>query len=138
METHVAGRGWTAGPEVSERTKRRSHSAAYKVQILEQADACKTPSEVGALLRREGLYSSHLSVWRKQRHDSTLQALSGKRGRRAKSPEELETERLRRENAKLRRRLERAEFLIAVQKKASEILGVTFPPMPSDDEEEPD
>jgi transposase-like protein len=123
---------------VSERAKRRSHSAAYKLQVLVQAEACKNSGEVGALLRREGLYSSHLATWRRQRREGSLEALSGKRGRKAKSPEELETERLRRENAKLRRRLERAEFLIEIQKKASEILGMKLPEMPSGDEEEPD
>jgi transposase len=127
-----------SGPEVLERARRRSHSAEYKLQVLQQADACKNSGEIGALLRREGLYSSHLASWRRQRREGSLQALSNRRGRKSKSPEQLEAEKLRRENAQLRRRLERAEFLIEIQKKASEILGMKLPEIPSDDEDESD
>lgn len=112
-------------PEVDARPKRRNFSASYKLQILQQADACKEPGEVGALLRREGLYSSHLVDWRRQRDEGALLSLAKKRGRKTtKTPLSEENERLRRENARLRERLEQAETIIEVQKKISEILGI--------------
>src|SRR5690606_30919917 len=105
-------------------------------RVLKEADACTSSGEVGALLRREGLYSSHLALWRKQSREGTLRALSSKRGRKEKSAAEIEAARLRREVATLRRRLERAEFLLGVQKKASEILGLEFPPIPPEEDED--
>lgn len=100
-------------PELAERPKRRSFSAEYKLKVLKQADACKKPGELGALLRREGLYSSHLSSWRRQREQGEL---GRKRGRKGADP--LETE-----NAKLRRRAERAEAELAKARKVIEVQG---------------
>ena len=123
-------------PEVVEKAVRRKFSSAYKLKIVKEADACSAQGDVAALLRREGLYSSHLSTWRKQREEGTLRALSPKkRGRKAKTAAELEVEKLRRENRRLQRKLERAEFLLDVQKKASQILGVELPPVEEDEDE---
>ena len=105
--------------EVPERAKRRRFTAAYKLKIVQEADRCSS-GEGGALLRREGLYSSHLAVWRRQRDEGALSSLSQKRGRKAKrSPEEIELERLRRENAGLRERQTQLELIVAAQKKVA-------------------
>jgi transposase-like protein len=100
-------------PELTERPKRRSFTAEYKLKILKQADACKEQGEIGALLRREGLYSSHISTWRRQRDAGEL---GRKRGRKGADP--LETE-----NAELRRRAERAEAELAKARKVIEVQG---------------
>ena len=138
VKENVPGNGSSfPDPEVPERATRRRFTLDYKLRILNEADACKDRGEVGALLRREGLYSSHLTTWRHQRQEGTLRALSKKRGRKGKSDLELENERLRREKKKLERKLERAEFLLEIQKKASAILGVELPPVEElDDVEE--
>jgi transposase-like protein len=104
------------GPELIEGPKRRRFSAAYKLRVLREADACSRPGEVGALLRREGLYSSILSEWRKQREAGSLEALERPRGRRPADPLEAE-------NAMLRRRAERAEAELAKARKVIEIQG---------------
>ena len=104
------------------RSQRRRFTAEYKLRILEEADRCKEPGEIGALLRREGLYSSHLTKWRRQRDESVRAALGQKRGRKAADPLNGEVNRLRRENARLHRDLERAEKVIEVQGKVSELL----------------
>ena len=113
-------------PEVPERARRRYFSAQYKLRVLEEADACRAPGEVGALLRREGLYSSQLTAWRRARREGSLQALAKPRGPqgRRRDPVAGENERLRKENARLRRRLEQAQAILEIQKKASEILGI--------------
>jgi transposase len=100
-------------PELTERPRRRSFSAEYKLKVLKEADACRKPGELGALLRREGLYSSHLSSWRRQREKGEL---GRKRGRKGADP--LETE-----NAELRRRAERAEAELAKARKVIEVQG---------------
>ncbi len=100
-------------PELTERPKRRSFTAEYKLKVLKQADACKKPGELGALLRREGLYSSHLSSWRRQRDAGEL---GRKRGRKGADPIE-------KENAELRRRAERAEAELAKARKVIEVQG---------------
>jgi len=113
-------------PEVLPRAKRRQFVAEYKLRILEEADACTKRGQIGALLRREGLYSSHLSNWRQQRALGQLKGLSPKkRGRKAPDPAEVEMARLRQENERLRSRLEQAELIIDVQKKLSRLLGLT-------------
>lgn len=112
-------------PEVEPKAKRRRFSAAYKARILEEVD--RTPGQTGAILRREGLYSSHLTSWRKQRRAGTLKALGRKRGRKGKSEEQRELEQLRRENARLQRELEKSQIVIDAQKKLAEILGVDLP-----------
>ncbi len=116
-------------PQVSEKAQRRQFSAEYKLRILEEAEDCTQRGELGSLLRREGLYSSHLSEWRKQRKSGALRELSKKRGRKprkdaagAQRIAELE-----RENKRLRRKLTQAETIIDVQKKLSQALGITAP-----------
>lgn len=116
-----------ADPEVSEKARRRQFSAEYKLRILREADASSEPGEIGALLRREGLYSSHLGIWRRQRDDGTLQGLAPrKRGRRTKAvnPLSKRVAELERENERLKGRLKQAEIIIDVQKKVSQILGI--------------
>lgn len=118
-----------ANPEVLEKAMRRRFSAEYKLRILKLADSCTEPGSLGALLRREGLYASNLKTWRRQRDEGTLEALSPKkRGRKAieRNPLALEVERLRRENEKLSNRLKQAELIIDVQKKVSQMLGITL------------
>lgn len=114
-------------PQVVPKAERRQFSAEYKLRILAEADACTERGEIGALLRREGLYSSHLEKWRKQRDRGALagaqRAPRGqKRGRRP-DPQAAEIARLQRENEQLRSRLERAEHIIDVQKKLAHLLG---------------
>jgi transposase-like protein len=117
-------------PEVAERARRRSFSASYKLEILEAADRCSQPGEIGKLLRREGLYSAHLSKWRKQRDEGVLAALSPKRrGRKPRRPDPSARRiaELERDNARLQRDLRKAQTIIEVQKKLSEILGIELP-----------
>ena len=114
-------------PEVVPQAKRRQFTAEYKLRILKEADNCTEPGQVGALLRREGLYSSHLTTWRRQRAKGQFEGLSPKkRGR--KSPEQntlaKELAALQRENEQLKVRLEQAEMIIDVQKKLSHLLGL--------------
>lgn len=112
--------------EVMPKAKRRAFSEAYKLRILEEVD--QSAGQTGAILRREGLYSSHLTSWRKQRRDGSLKALAPrKRGRKGKSETKRENERLLKENRRLQRELEKAQVLIDAQKKLAEILGVTLP-----------
>ena len=116
-----------ADPEVPEKARRRRFSAEYKMRILEEADACSEPGEVGALLRREGLYSSHLVVWRRQRAEGTLEGLRPrKRGRKPQpiNPLAKKVAELERKNKRLEQRLKQAEIIIDVQKKVSQILGI--------------
>lgn len=118
-------------PEVVVKPKRRQFTAEYKHRILQEAEACTQPGEVGALLRREGLYSSHLTTWRHQRQRGELQGLApAKRGRKS-DPYAAEFARLQRENARLQAQVKRAELIIDVQKKLSQLLGL--PETPSDD-----
>ena len=113
-------------PEVVPRAKRRRFSAEYKQRILEEAEGCTQRGQIVALLRREGLYSSHLSKWRRQRSLGQLEGLSPKkRGRKPQDPAVEEMARLQRENERLRARLEQAEMIIDVQKKLSQLLGLT-------------
>jgi transposase len=121
-------------PEVSEKAKRRRFSAEYKLAILREVDACTEPGQIGALLRRERLYSSHLVDWRRQRDAGAFQALARKRGRKPTDPARVEVERLRRENERLRGRLAQAEKVIEIQGKVSELLGIPLDPA-SDDEQ---
>jgi transposase len=103
-------------PELVERPRRRRFSAQYKLEILEKADACTRSGEVGELLRREGLYTSHLTYWRKQRKDGALKELGRSRGRKP-------AERRDRDIAELRRRAERAEAELDKAKKVIAIQG---------------
>ena len=111
-------------PQVPEKARRRSFSAQYKLNILEQAEHC-APGELGSLLRREGLYSSQLSQWRKQREQGSLKELSKKRGRKpGRDPNARRLAELERENKRLRHKLKQAETIIDVQKKLSQALGI--------------
>ena len=103
-------------PELVERAKRRKFTAKYKLEILEKADACTQPGEVGELLRREGLYTSHLTYWRKQRRDGALKELGQSRGRK---PADRRDQQI----AELTRRAEQAEAELAKAKKVIEIQG---------------
>lgn len=103
-------------PELVQRPKRRRFTAAYKLEVLQQADACTKPGEIGALLRREGLYSSLLTEWRRQRERGALEALERPRGRPKADPRQ-------REVADLRRRAERAESDLAKARKVIEVQG---------------
>jgi transposase len=119
-----------ANPEVPEKPVRRRFEAAYKLRILEEADRCSEPGQLGLLLRREGLYSSHLTTWRRLRERGSLQSLEPKkRGRKAhaKDVAAQEVARLQRENQRLIERLKQAEKIIEIQKKVAEILGTTLP-----------
>lgn len=111
-------------PEVVARAKRRQFSAEYKHRILAEAEGCSGPGEIGALLRREKLYSSHLTRWRQQQTEEGLNGLSPqKRGRKA-DPQAEEMVRLQQENERLRSQLEQAELIMDVQKKLSQLLGL--------------
>src|SRR4051794_21517671 len=113
-------------PERLERARRRQFTVGDKLRILTEADAARTPGEIGALLRREGLYSSHLAGWRRQREEGILHALTPRRrGRPTSSPEQRELARLRQENERLGQRLAVAEAVIEIQKKVSVLLGLT-------------
>lgn len=113
-------------PEVLARPQRRRFSAAFKARIVEEAEGCTEPGEIGALLRREGLYSSQLSKWRQLYRAGALQALrDDKRGRKAtKHPLEDDVARLRKHNERLQGRLEQAEAIIEIQKKLAAMLGI--------------
>ena len=116
-------------PEVVPRAKRRRFSAEYKLRILEEADACSERGQIGSLLRREGLYSSHLTTWRQQREQGQLDGLGPKkRGRKPSVDEALmkELAELKRDKQRLENRLQQAETIIEVQKKLSGLLGLTL------------
>ena len=112
-------------PAVPEKPKRRRHAPEYKMRIVEEADACTQPGEIGALLRREGLYSSHLVDWRREYRTGAAQGLSGRRrGPKGKDPLVRQKEELEGQVARLQQRLRQAERIIEVQKKVSELLGI--------------
>jgi len=117
-------------PEVPEKKPRRRFTAQYKLRVLAEVDACTHTGEVGAILRREGLYSSNLTTWRRQREKGMLQGLTPKkRGRKKKesSPLARRIAELERENRHLSGKLKQAETIIEVQKKISEVLGISQP-----------
>ncbi len=114
-------------PEVSEKKPRRKFTARYKLQILAEADTCTQPGQIGALLRREGLYSSSLTTWRRQRKNGILKAMTPrKRGRKHKleNPLAKQVAHLEKEKRRLQLKLKKAELIIEAQKKMSEILGI--------------
>jgi len=113
---------------VPEKPKRRIFTPEFKARIVEEADACTEPGEVGALLRREGLYSSHLVDWRREYRRGALKGLgSHRRGPKGKDPLVREKEALEQKVARLQHRLQQAEAIIEAQKKLSEILGTPLP-----------
>lgn len=121
--------------EVTAKAKRRSFTAEYKLRILREADALGATGGIGEMLRREGLYSSHLASWRGERERGELAGLTErKRGRKAKADKALvkENQRLAREVARLEKRLAQAETIIEVQKKVATLLGI---PLKSPDDD---
>ena len=131
-------RNGTPDPEGPAKKPFRRYTAAYKLKVLGEADRCTKPGGTGALLRREGLYSSLLSSWRRQREAGEFDGLAGKkRGCDGAGREKFaaEVKRLRRENRRLEGRLRKAEVVIDIQKKASELLGI---PLNSPDDDEND
>jgi transposase-like protein len=115
-----------ADTEVAAKPVRRRFTAAYKQRILQAADHCAA-GELGALLRREGLYSSHLTTWRQQRDTGQLAGLAPKPRGPKPDPQAEELARLRRENERLQTRLQQAEAIIEAQKKLSQLFGLTLP-----------
>lgn len=115
--------------EVEPRAHRRAFTAEYKRAILEEADACVEPGQIGALLRREGLYSSHLAEWRAARERGVADALEPKKRGPKPTPHDVRDDKIAQlelEIARLRLRAERAEALIEVQKKLAALLGTPF------------
>jgi transposase-like protein len=115
--------------EVMARPARRRFTAEYKLRILQEAERC-APGEVGALLRREGLYSSHLTTWRQQREAGSLAALAAKKRGPKVDPQAEALARLQRENAKLQAKLARADLIIEAQKKLLVLLNLPIPEGP--------
>ena len=126
IETRETQGIWAvADPEVPEKAVRRRFTAEYKRRILKEADACKEPGQFGILLRREGLYSSNLTTWRRQAERGTLDALSPKkRGPKVQKPDPSlgRIAELEKENQKLKAKLHQAELIIEAQKKMAELL----------------
>ena len=113
-------------PQVTPKAERRRFSAEYKLRILAEADACTERGAIGALLRREGLYASHLEKWRQQRERGALHGLTAQKRGRKVAAEAVELGRLQRENTALQVRLQQAEIIIEVQKKLSTLLGLNI------------
>jgi len=135
MSTAMETSAMTVETEVVEKARRRRFKAAEKLRILKEADRCTKPGELGALLRREGLYSSHLSTWRAAQQRGELAGLATRR--RGPKPQLVDARdrkiaELERETRRLQRRLARAEGLIEVQKKVSQLLGI---PLANDDKD---
>lgn len=131
METVMIAPSGGQEVEVLAKAKRRRFTLEYKRRILREADRCRAAGEIGALLRREGLYSSHVSAWRAARERGELGGPGArKRGPQARPPDPRAKRiaELERENRRLRQRAERAEALVEVQKKLSELLGIELPP----------
>ena len=127
--TAVTAGGETPDPEVVGRAVRRRFSTAYKQRVLAEVEAALGTGEIGRIIRREGLYSSQLAAWRKARINSERIALAPKkRGPKSavKNPLEAENAQLKRDYAKLQKKLHTAELLIDLQKKVSQILGITL------------
>ena len=120
-------------PEVPAKAHRRRFTAEYRLRILKQADACKKPGELGALLRREGLYSSLLTNWRRQREQGGLREMRDRRRGPKPRPVDPRMKHLEAENRRLHRKLQRAETIITLQKKVAEILGIPLKPLEIDE-----
>jgi transposase len=131
-EAASGGVGRGAVPDPAVRTRgRRTFSAEYKARVLRELEACTGHGEVGALLRREGLYSSHIVQWKRQRAEAEERGLAPrKRGPRGKSAEVRRAEQLERENAKLQEDLRKANIIISYQKKVHALLGIPLPEVP--------
>ena len=120
-------------PEVPAKVQRRQFTAEYRRRMLKEAGACKKHGELGALLRREGLYSSHLANWRRQREQGEL--VAGRARTRGPTPKPIDprVKPLEVENRRLQRKLARAETIITLQKKVAEILGIPLKPLDIDE-----
>src|SRR5439155_12834884 len=129
----ATSRATAPDPEVPAKAVRRRFTAEYRLRILKQADACKKPGELGALLRREGLYSSLLTNWRRQRDHGALREMQGRRRGPKARPVDPRVKQLEAENRRLQRKLQRAETIITLQKKVAEILGIPLKPLDSDE-----
>ena len=125
IKANSTGQVQRPDPEVVPQAKRRTFSTAYKLRILEEVDRCDQRGQIGALLRREGLYSSHLTTWRRQRAVGQFSGLSPKRGRK-KDERAAEIAALRRENERLQSQLNQAELIISAQKKLAQALEQTL------------
>ena len=112
--------------EVVAKAKRKRFTAAEKLRILREVDACQGSGEIGALLRREGIYSSYLTTWRRQRERGELDGLAPQKRGPKPDPQAVEIARLKRENERLQKRLEQAEFIIDFQKKVAQMFGKTL------------
>jgi transposase-like protein len=119
--------------EVIAKAKRKQFSAAEKLRILREVDACRGSGEIGALLRREGIYSSYLTTWRRQRERGELDGLTPQKRGPKEDPQAVENARLKRENERLKKRLEQAELIIDFQKKAAQLFGKTLETPEGDD-----
>jgi transposase len=126
IKTNLNGKAKLASPdpEVVAQTKRRQFSAAEKLRVLAEIEQCE-PGQIGAILRREGIYSSHVSQWRRQQAKGQLAGLAGQKGGRHVDPQAVELAQLRQENERLKAQLERAELIIDVQKKVCQLFGLT-------------
>ena len=111
-------------PEVALKPRRRQYSAEYKQRVLQEYEACAEPGGRGALLRREGLYSSHIATWRRQRARGAWAGLAGRKRGPKVDPQAAEIARLLRDKERLRERLQRAELIIEVQINVSRLLGL--------------
>ena len=136
--TGVAGpvgpsRATAPDPEVPAKVQRRQFTAEYRRRILREADACQKHGELGALLRREGLYSSHLVNWRRQREQGELVAGRARKRGPVPKPVDPRVKQLEVENRRLQRKLARAETIITLQKKVAEILGIPLKPLDIDE-----
>ena len=120
-------------PEVPAKVQRRRFTAEYRRRIVQQADACKKPGELGALLRREGLYASYLTTWRRQREQGELVAGCARKRGPTPTPVDPRVRPLEVENRRLQRKLQRAETIITLQKKVAEILGIPLKPLDIDE-----
>ena len=133
-EMQVAG-PLTAVPDpvVEAKPRRRRFTAEYKLRLLREVERAKEPGDIGAILRREGLYSSHLVTWRRERDRVATAGLAARKRGPTAPMKDLRVTQLERENATLRRRLQRVETMLEIQKKASELLGIPLSP-PDNDE----
>ncbi len=129
----ATSRATAPDPEVPAKVQRRRFTAEYRLRIVQQADACDKPGELGALLRREGLYSSYLTNWRRQREQGALVSMRARKRGPTPRPIDPRVKHLAAENARLQRKLQRADTIITLQKKVAEILGIPLRPLDNDE-----
>ena len=120
--------------EVVSKPRRKQFSVGERQRILRESDACQGSGEIGALLRREGIYSSYLTTWRKQKERGELDGLSPQKRGPKTDPQAIELAKLRRENERLQKKLQQAELIIDIQKKVSQILGIPLAELPPEEE----